>query len=99
VTIVVNNNRSLNQEIPPYTNAYGGTLHGRHGELWQFQDLDLAKVAEAHGVTGITVHKAGEFPAAMDRALSSRGPTVVNVVTDMEIVAPPGTTRPAQEAR
>jgi acetolactate synthase-1/2/3 large subunit len=99
VTIVVNNNRSLNQEIPPYTNAYGGTLHGRHGELWQFQDLDLAKVAEAHGATGVTVHKAGEFSAAMDRALSSPGPTVVNVVTDMEIVAPPGTTRPAEETR
>ncbi|HEX3589608.1 MAG TPA: thiamine pyrophosphate-binding protein [Pseudonocardiaceae bacterium] len=99
VTIVVNNNRSLNQEIPPYTAAYGGTLHGRHGELWRFADLDLARVAEAHGATGITVRQAGEFPSALDRALSTNGPTVVNVVTDSEIVAPPGTTEPAGGVR
>ena len=31
--IVINNNRSLNQEIAVYSKAYGGELEGKHSEL------------------------------------------------------------------
>ncbi len=55
LTVVVNDNRSLNQEINPYTVAYGGSSRGRHHELWHFDDVDLATVAESLGVTGIRV--------------------------------------------
>ena len=95
VTIVVNNNRSLNQEIGPYTEAYGGRLHGRHHELWHFNDVDLAAMAETMGVRGLTVRKAAEFPGAMREALEHPGPALVNVVTDMEAIAPRGTTQRA----
>lgn len=88
--IVVNNNRSLNQEIGPYTEAYGGSLHGRHSELWHFADLDLAKVAESLGVRGLTVRKPAEFAGAMEQATAERGPTVINVVSDINVMAPRG---------
>ncbi|MGH9102624.1 MAG: thiamine pyrophosphate-binding protein [Acidimicrobiales bacterium] len=94
--IVVNNNHSLNQEIGPYTEAYGGSLHGRHSELWHFQDLDLARIAESMGVAGLTVTKPSELGSAIDRALESRGPVLVNVVTDIDAVAPKGSAEPAQ---
>ena len=68
VIVVVNNNHSLNQEINPYTVAYGGTLHGRHHELWHFLDVDYTRVAESLGVKGIRVEKAGEFEPAMAQA-------------------------------
>lgn len=90
VVIVVNNNRSLNQEIWPYTEAYGGSLHGRHAELWHFTDVDLAAMAETMGVRGITVRKAGDFPAALEQALAGPGPALVNVATDIEALAPRG---------
>jgi acetolactate synthase-1/2/3 large subunit len=95
--IVVNNNSSLNQEINPYTAAYGGSLHGRHGELWHFRDTDFAQVAESMGVLGLTVRKAREFEGALDAALASGRPAVINVVTDREAIAPAGVTQPAPD--
>jgi len=95
--IVVNNNRSLNQEINVYTKAYGGSLHGRHGELWHFEDIDFAAVAESMGVTGITVTKAADFESALDKAVGSPGPVLINVVTDMEALAPRSSTQRAAE--
>lgn len=97
--IVVNNNRSLNQEINVYTNAYGGSLHGRHSELWHFDDIDFSRVAESMGVLGLTVTKASGFESALDEALASKRPAVINVVTDIEALAPRGVTSPADAAR
>ncbi len=88
--VVVNDNRSLNQEINPYTVAYGGQLTGRHHELWHFRDVDLARVAESLGVTGIRVDKAAEFGPAMDRAVETDGPVLIDVATDIDAVAPKG---------
>jgi acetolactate synthase I/II/III large subunit len=93
--IVVNNNRSLNQEIHPYSKAYGGSLHGRHGELWHFRDTDFAAVAESMGVLGLTVRKAADFDAALEKALASRGPALINVVTEIEAMAPRSSTERA----
>ena len=93
--VVVNDNRSLNQEINPYTVAYGGSLTGRHHELWHFEDLDLARVAESLGVTGIRVSKASEFEPAMARAIETQGPVLIDVVTDIDAVAPKGSARRA----
>jgi acetolactate synthase-1/2/3 large subunit len=93
---VVNNNHSLNQEINPYTVAYGGSLHGRHHELWQFLDVDYARVAKSLGVQGIRVEKASQFEPAMARAAAADGPVLIDVVTDIDAVAPKGSARPAQ---
>jgi acetolactate synthase I/II/III large subunit len=98
VVIVVNNNSSLNQEINVYSKAYGGSLHGRHGELWHFEDVDFARVAESMGVPGATVTKAAGFESALDKALGSRGPALINVVTDMEALAPRASTERAAAA-
>lgn len=90
LTVVVNDNRSLNQEINPYTVAYGGSLSGRHHELWHFNDVDLAVVAESLGVTGIRVTKPSELEPAMARAAEINGPVLIDVVSDIEAVAPKG---------
>jgi len=91
---VVNNNSSLNQEINIYTSVYGGSLHGRHGELWQFAETDFAQVAAAMGVPGLTVRKASDFEGALEKALAGNGPAVINVVTDAGALAPRAVTRP-----
>ncbi|MGH3480259.1 MAG: thiamine pyrophosphate-binding protein, partial [Nocardioidaceae bacterium] len=97
VVILVNDNRSLNQEIGSYTPVYGGKLHGKHAELWHFEDVNLAGVAESMGATGIRVDKPGELAGAMEQALESSGPVLVDVVTDMEVIAPKGRPEPAPE--
>jgi acetolactate synthase I/II/III large subunit len=95
VVVVVNNNRSLNQEIGPYTAAYGGELRGRHHELWHFEDVDLARVAESLGVRGIRVTKPGELEGAMAEAVDAAGPVLIDAVTDMSVLAPKGVATPA----
>jgi acetolactate synthase-1/2/3 large subunit len=90
LTIVVNDNRSLNQEINPYTVAYGGSLKGRHHELWHFNDVDLSVVAESLGVTGIRVNKASELESAMAQASETQGPVLIDVASDIDAVAPKG---------
>jgi acetolactate synthase I/II/III large subunit len=88
VVLLVNDNRSLNQEIGPYTLAYGGRLHGRHHELWHFNDVDLAAVARSMGATGIRVTRPGQLGDALSAALEADGPAVIDVVTDIDVVAP-----------
>ncbi|MEK6710848.1 MAG: thiamine pyrophosphate-dependent enzyme, partial [Nitrospinota bacterium] len=88
VVVLVNNNNSLNQEIGPYTEAYGGELKGRHAELWHFERVNLAKVAESVGAAGFRVEKAKELPGALEKAFSAKGPAVVDVETDIMAVAP-----------
>lgn len=95
LVIVVNDNRSLNQEINPYTVAYGGELRGRHSELWHFRDVDLAAVAESLGVTGIRVTDPRDFASALARAVELSGPVLIDVVTDIDAVAPKGVNTPA----
>jgi acetolactate synthase-1/2/3 large subunit len=87
---LVNNNRSLNQEINPFVKAYGGSLRGNHHELWHFTDLDLAGVGESMGATGIRVTRPAELEKALSIAFETQGPVVVDVVTDMEALAPLG---------
>lgn len=96
LVVVVNDNRSLNQEINPYTVAYGGSLTGRHHELWHFTDLDLAKVAESLGVTGIRVTRPQDFEPALARAVALNGPVLIDVVTDIDVIAPKGSATRAQ---
>lgn len=96
LVVIVNDNQSLNQEINPYTVAYGGQLHGRHHELWHFADVDLARVAESLGVKGISVSRPGELPAAIAQAVEHPGPVLIDVRTDRTAVAPKGSARPAR---
>ncbi|MBO0887180.1 MAG: thiamine pyrophosphate-binding protein, partial [Acidimicrobiales bacterium] len=90
--VLVNNNRSLNQEIGPYSAAYGGQLRSRHAELWHFSDVDLAAVAESMGARGIRVTDPGDIEkaltTALDQAQSERLPVVVDAVSDIEALAP-----------
>lgn len=96
LTVVVNDNRSLNQEINPYTVAYGGSLTGRHHELWHFEDIDLARVAESLGVTGIRVTRPQDLEPALARASEINGPVLIDVVSDIEAVAPKGSAQRAE---
>jgi acetolactate synthase I/II/III large subunit len=92
LVVIVNDNRSLNQEIGVYQKAYGGELRGRHAELWQFQEVDLAAVAEAMGATGLRVTKPNEISTTLTRAIehaqTSRLPVVVDVLTEISALAP-----------
>jgi acetolactate synthase-1/2/3 large subunit len=90
VVVVVNDNHSMNEQIPFYEPMYGGTLHGRHEDLWVFREVDFAAVATSLGAIGERIHKPREFGPALERALEADRLTVLDVVTDIEAECPWG---------
>jgi acetolactate synthase-1/2/3 large subunit len=82
--VVVNNNFALNQEEMLFNTAYGGTEHGKGYDMWHFhQEANLAKAAEALGCFGIRVERPADIRSALDKALASNRPAVVEVISDV----------------
>jgi acetolactate synthase-1/2/3 large subunit len=92
LVVLVNNNRALSQEFPSLNNNYGGKMHGKSDELWRFGDFNFAKVAEAMGCGGIRVEQPGEIRGALEKAFAMGKPCVVEVMSDVELMAPPAWT-------
>jgi acetolactate synthase I/II/III large subunit len=90
---VVNNNHSLNQEKRGNERVYGGQTPGSD-ELWHLLDVDFARVAQSIGCFGIRVEEPGQLQSALEQALASGKPAVVDVVTDIDGIAPPAWTPP-----
>jgi len=87
LVIVVNNNRSLNQETEIFSSAYGGEQH--YGlEMWQFQDLNIAKMAEALGCLGFRIEQPEEIGPVLGQALKADRPVVLDIVSDLNVLAP-----------
>ena len=86
--LLINNNRSLNQEISIYSDAYGGSLKANHSELWQFSEASFADIAKSMGADGVVVRKPSELSSALEQAFATDGPCVVEVLTEMTAVAP-----------
>src|SRR3954454_7635186 len=85
---VVNNNASGNQSKRGFDRAYGGTQTPKARELWTYREVDFSKVAQQIGAFGIRVTDARQFPAALSQALQAGRLAIVDVVTDIEALAP-----------
>jgi acetolactate synthase-1/2/3 large subunit len=85
---VVNNNSSGNQSKRGFDRAYGGQQTEQARELWTYNKVDFARLAEDMGALGIRVEKPGEIAAALEQALAAGRPAVIDVVTDIDALAP-----------
>jgi len=89
LVVVVNNNNSLNQEIPLVKAAYREKRDDRSGEIWRFQNgINLARVAETLGCAGFRVEKPGEVKALLPRAFAMGKPVVIDVASEEQALAP-----------
>jgi acetolactate synthase-1/2/3 large subunit len=84
---VINNNHSLSQETLIFRDAYGGEQRSGF-KMWQFEDLNLARVAEAFGCHAERVEQPAQLRPALERALASGRPAVLDVVSDIKALAP-----------
>ncbi len=80
---VVNDNAGANQTKRGFDRAYGGTSTDRAREMFTYNEVDLARVAEDMGALGIRVDKPGQLDSAFDQALSADRPVVMDVRTDI----------------
>jgi acetolactate synthase-1/2/3 large subunit len=89
LVVVINDNGSLNQEIPLVKAAYKEKRDERSGEMWRFQkDADLAKVAQALGCAAFRVDKPEQLKDLLPRAFAMGKPVVLDCISDELALAP-----------
>jgi acetolactate synthase I/II/III large subunit len=85
---VVNNNGGGNQSKRGFDRAYGGQQTEQARELWTFRPVNFARVAEEIGALGIRIERPSELSPALYRAVEADRPVVLDVVTDIDAMAP-----------
>jgi len=89
---VVNNNGGGNQSKRGFDRVYGGQQTEQARELWTFRKTNFARIAEEMGALGIRVEDPKGLPAALAQALAANRPAIIDVVTDIEALAPTAVT-------
>jgi acetolactate synthase I/II/III large subunit len=85
---VVNNNASGNQSKRGFDRVYGGKQTEQAREMWTFSKVNFARLAEDMGALGIRVEQPGEIGPAIAQALKADRPVIIDVVTDIDALAP-----------
>ncbi len=89
LVVVINNNSSLNQEIPLVNAAYKEKRDSKSGEMWRFsKTADLAKVAEAFGCAAFRVEKPAQLKELLPRAFAMGKPVVLDCISEEQALAP-----------
>jgi acetolactate synthase-1/2/3 large subunit len=86
--IVVNNNRSGNQSKRGFDRAYGGEQTEKAREMWTFTEVNFARIAEDMGAVGLRVEKPADLAPARAKAIDAKRPVIIDVVTDIDALAP-----------
>ena len=89
---IVNNNGGGNQSKRGFDRAYGGEQTQQARELWTYNPMNFARLAEDMGALGIRVEQPSEFGPALAQALAADRPVVIDVATDIEALAPTAVT-------
>jgi acetolactate synthase I/II/III large subunit len=79
VVVVVNNNGAYAGEKAYWDNAYGNDTANSH---WKFGDVNFARVAEDLGCMGIRIEKPQHLADALEAAIASQRPVVIDVISD-----------------
>lgn len=85
---VVNNNGGGNQSKRGFDRAYGGQQTEQARELWTFNPMNFARIAEDMGAIGVRIERASELGPALAKAFTADRPVVIDVVTDIDAIAP-----------
>jgi acetolactate synthase-1/2/3 large subunit len=85
VIVVLLNNVSLAFEYQSQTHKYGGQVID---EANDFLDVNYAAVASAFGAHGQRITDQKELPGALADALAAGQPTILEIMTDKEALAP-----------
>ena len=87
VIVVVNNNGAYAGEEEYWGPAFGDQPSDAH---WKFGTINFAKIAEAMGCVGIRVEEAAGIAPALQQALASNRPVLIDVVSDFAAYHPKG---------
>ena len=85
---VINNNHSGNQARNSTFNLYDGQPTERSRGLWIQNETNFAAIAENMGALGIRVEQPDDIAPAFLKALRAGRPAVIDIVSDIDVVAP-----------
>jgi acetolactate synthase I/II/III large subunit len=85
---IVNNNGGGNQSKRGFDRVYGGQQTQKARELWTYNQVNFARVAQDIGALGLRVEKPADFAPALAKAVEANRPVVIDVVTDIDALAP-----------
>ena len=94
---------AIEQDIPIITvvfnnKALGWVLHGSGRFAAEFNDFNHAEIAKAMGCRGVRVEDPAAFGPALREALAARTPTVIDVMTSLEVTFADITSQLAKDA-
>jgi acetolactate synthase-1/2/3 large subunit len=84
---IINDNQGLAQGMPDIHKVYEGRP-GKPEELYRFEPVSFARIAQDMGCSGIRVEHPAEIKDAIRQALAAGTPTVVEVMTGLHYRAP-----------
>jgi acetolactate synthase-1/2/3 large subunit len=84
---IINNNGGLAQGIPDVHAMYDDRP-GDPGELYRFEPVSFARIAQEMGCLGVRVERPHEIRSALEEALSADQPIVIEVMTGLDYRAP-----------
>lgn len=88
VVMVINDNTSLNQELPDIQTAYPEGETENAERLWRFSPVDLAEVARGLGCDGVTASSPDELASLVAESGTRTRPLVIVAKSDREVLAP-----------
>ena len=86
--IVVNNNGAGNQSKRGFDRVYGGTQTDKAREMWTFNNVNFAQIAKHMGAESIRVENPKDFTPALQKAIALNKCVILDVVTDVDALAP-----------
>jgi acetolactate synthase-1/2/3 large subunit len=94
---------AIEQDIPIVTvvfnnKALGWVLHGSGRFAAEFNDFNHAEIAKAMGCRGVRVTDPAALGPALREALAARAPTVIDVMTSLEVTFADITSQLAKDA-
>ncbi|MDA1330556.1 MAG: thiamine pyrophosphate-binding protein [Chloroflexi bacterium] len=84
---IINNNNGLAQGIEDIHSVYGDRP-GNPGELYQFEPVSFARIAQEMGCFGVRVEHPDGIKDAIQQAMRAGKPAVVEVMTSLDYRAP-----------
>ena len=85
---IVNNNNALNQEYDIFMNAYDGKPSDRWTEMWYFNKVSFAELANNMGAFGIKVTNPDDIKDAIKQSIDSKKPSIIEIEGDVDALAP-----------
>ena len=89
----IKSGKKENEEYDIFMNAYDGKPSSKWGDMWHFNKISFAELANNMGAFGIRVTDPAEIQNAIKLAIKSNKPSIIEIDGDVNALAPTAWTK------